>query len=225
MEKTEKETPRARRRVGKIVLIVLAAIIVPVLVLAGLVIGRVQEPRIATTADEAENRHMVQAVSKLANAMITPEGKIAKIATVPLKPEEVDALMAAGIRAYQFRHHGDDDPVCFAAMQNGAVRAEVSLPIGAGFAVNAAAHLRPRLAEGGALTVQIGGLRAGWLPLPGRLAEKIAERLIAELAQEPEYQKATEIVKEASLQADGTLVVTFVPTKIPSLLALLMQGR
>ena len=81
------------------------------------------------------------------------------------------------------------------------------------------------LTDIGALTVQIGGLRAGWLPLPGRLAEKIAEQLIADLAQEPEYQKATEIVKEASLQADGTLVVTFVPTKIPALLALLMQGR
>lgn len=224
MEKTEKEAPRPRRRIGRAILIVLAAIAALVVVSAVLVIGRLQEPRIAAGADEAENRHLTQAVTKLANAMVTPEGKIAEIATVPLTPEEVDALMAAGIRAYQFQHHGADDPVCFAAMQNGAVRAEVSLPIGGGFAVNAAAHLRPRLVEG-ALTVQIGGLRAGWLPLPGRLAEKIADRLIAELAQEPEYQTAVQIVREATLQEDGTLVVTFVPTRIPALLALLMQGR
>ena len=224
MEKTEKEAPRTKRRVGRIVLIVLAAIAALALVLAGLVIGRLQEPRIAAVADEAENLHLTQAVNKLANAIVTPEGKIAEIATVPLTPEEVDALMAAGIRAYQFQHHEADDPVCFAAMREGAVRAEVSLPIGGGLAVNAAADLRPRLDEG-ALTVQIGSLRAGRLPLPGRLAEKIADRLIAELAQEPEYQTAVQIVKQAALQEDGTLVVTFVPARIPALLALLMRER
>ena len=224
MENKEKETPRARRRVGRIALVVLAVIAAPVLALAALVIGRLQEPRIASKAEAEENRHMVQAVSKLANSLFTPDGKIAQEATVPLTPEEVDALLAAGIRAYQFKHHDADDPVCYAVERDGAIRAEVSLPIGLGFALNAAAHLRPRLAEG-ALQLEISDIRLGRLPLPDTLGEKIAERAIAEAAQTQEYQTAVQIVKQATMQEDGTLIVTFVPARIPALLALLMQKR
>ena len=224
MENKEKETPRARRRVGRIVLIVLAAIAVLLLALAVLVIGRLQAPRIAAKADQTENRHVVQAVSKLANSLFTPDGKIAEVATVPLTPEEVDALLAVGIRAYQFQHHDADDPVCYAVVRNGAVRAEVSLPIVLGFALNAAAHVRPRLADG-VLTLKISDIRVGRLALPDTLGEKIAERAIAEATKTQEYQAAVQIVKQATMQEDGTLVVTFVPSRISALLALLMQKR
>ena len=95
------------------------------------------------------------------------------------------------------------------------------LPIGCGFAVNAAARLRPRLVDG-SLTVEISGLRAGWLPLPDRLAEKLAARMIEKAAQTLEYQMTMQIVKRATLQEDGTLVVTFVPARISALLALLI---
>ncbi len=198
------------------------SIILLAAVLAVLLIGARRKPRIAPLGSPAENLAVMTAIGKLSGAMLNPDSKVASRAVVELTPDELNAILANAIRAYQMKNSGADAPVIFAEWRDKLAALDVSLPLPVAGAVNIHAGVRPDLAAR-KLVLQITGVRAGWLPVPDFLINPIAEQALRELEKSEQYRLAVEVVESLQVTESGNLRIEFLPARISLLLGLLLQ--
>ncbi len=220
---TKNAPDRKKNRKGKLLRRLFIGLAGLVVVLAILLLGVRQPQRIEAVASGAENLAVMNVVNKLSGSMFTANGKIAPISTVELTPAELNALLATGIRAYQMEHAAPSDPVLYAVWKEGKARLEISLPLLAGLAINAHATVLPEVADD-KLTLKISNLGAGWLPIPGALAEGFAAQMLQELEKKPQYQAAMMVIRKIHVNEAGNLEITFIPSRISLLIGLLLQN-
>lgn len=216
METTIVVPPR-KTPIWKILLLAAGGVLLLVLLLAFLILGTRRAWQIPEMPDGRENVITAQLIARVSNAMFTPQGSIAKRATLELTPEELDVMIRTGLRNYRRQHHAPEDPVVYAQWRDARLEAEISLPLAGDLAVNITVAAVPHL-ENGKLAIHLKELRAGWLPLPTAQAEKVLQKELEKYRNKPEFMLALQVVEAIRVTPSGNLSVTCQPSKISYLL-------
>ena len=216
METTIVVPPR-KRSFWKILLFCAGGFFALILLIAVMLLGTRRAWQFSETPDMQDNVLIAQLVSRVSNAMFTPEGSIARYATLELNPAELNAAIRTGLRNYRSKHHAPGDPVVNALWQNGALNAEISLPVAGEIALNIQVALVPHL-EKENLVLSVRQLRAGWIPLPTAQAEKLLQKELDQYRDKAEFKLALRMIDSAKVLGNGNLSITCQPSKLGYLL-------
>jgi|GEM_PF-2381919 len=197
-------------------LIVLLSVLIPLLTIAVLILGsprRWQVPPMSRT----DAVRLQQAIGKIVSSMLMEDGRMAEEANVELTQEEINALLANGLRVAQLRQ----TPELFydAEWKNQALKLRVSRILFF-LAVNLEAELVPAV-RGGKVEVEVRSCRIGWIPLPSKLVTGELRKQLRNYEQTPEFRSIPEIVREMGIHGNG-IRLKLRPQKIDLLIPLLL---
>ncbi len=206
------------KKVLKITLAVLAAIMILIVVLALLIFSAPQE--FPYSVEEAENDALAasEIVDMISDAVVDEDGNIPEIAVVTIPAENVNALLH--VAAYRLNRELKDDGIeCSLGWENSAIRAAASIPLPVVKGVNVRGSASPVIADG-VLTVSSLKMRAGYLPVAN--SGFIKEKITADDIDDEKLKLAFEAVHDLAATPEGGLKIGFYPAKISNLTRILL---
>ena len=206
------------KKVLKITLAVLAAIMILIVVLALLIFSAPQ--KFPYSVEEAENDALAasEIVDMISDAVVDEDGNIPEIAVVTIPAENVNALLH--VAAYRLNRELKDDGIeCSLGWENSAIRAAASIPLPVVKGVNVRGSASPVIADG-VLTVSSLKMRAGYLPVAN--SGFIKEKITADDIDDEKLKLAFEAVHDLAATPEGGLKIGFYPAKISNLTRILM---
>ena len=206
------------KKVLKITLAVLAAIMILIVILALLIFSAPQ--KFPYSVEEAENDALAasEIVDMISDAVVDEDGNIPEIAVVTIPAENVNALLH--VAAYRLNRELKDDGIeCSLGWENSAIRAAASVPLPVVKGVNVRGSASPVIADG-VLTVSSLKMRAGYLPVAN--SGFIKEKITADDIDDEKLKLAFEAVHDLAATPDGGLKIGFYPAKISNLTRILL---
>ena len=206
------------KKVLKITLAVLAAIMILIVVLALLIFSAPQ--KFPYSVEEAENDALAasEIVDMISDAVVDEDGNIPEIAVVTIPAENVNALLH--VAAYRLNRELKDDGIeCSLGWENSAIRAAASIPLPVVKGVNVRGSASPVIADG-VLTVSSLKMRAGYLPVAN--SGFIKEKITADDIDDEKLKLAFEAVHDLAATPEGGLKIGFYPAKISNLTRILL---
>ena len=206
------------KKVLKITLAVLAAIMILIVILALLIFSAPQ--KFPYSVEEAENDALAasEIVDMISDAVVDEDGNIPEIAVVTIPAENVNALLH--VAAYRLNRELKDDGIeCSLGWENSAIRAAASVPLPVVKGVNVRGSASPVIADG-VLTVSSLKMRAGYLPVAN--SGFIKEKITADDIEDEKLKLAFEAIHDLAATPDGSLKIGFYPAKISNLTRILL---